>query len=118
MFIFFFQFNFVDVQQWCVVNKKLNCNVVLVRPGARTESTELTRIREGTRYNSEDVDTRFPPESMDDIDSRFGASTRNTINERYDSSHELDHRFSDSYQLGDNYRGRVGAPPRGIFDDV
>ncbi|CAH1155897.1 unnamed protein product [Phaedon cochleariae] len=67
----------------------------------------------GTRFSS-DVDTRFPPE-QDDIESRFGASTR--INERYDSS-DLEPRFSDSYQLDNNYRSRVGGAPRGIFDDV
>lgn len=66
----------------------------------------------GTQFTS-DIDTKFPPE-QDDIDSRFGASTGigNTF-----STREFEPQFSDSYQLGDNYRGRVGAP-RGIFDDV
>lgn len=89
----------------------------------RTRNTELTqaesnRLRdrdvnasyEGTRIDTDDIATAFPPD--DDIDARFGASTR------YVSSRELEPRFSDSYQHDDNYRGRVGMPPRGIFDDV
>lgn len=68
----------------------------------------------GTKFSNDDIDTRFPPD--DDIDARFGASTG--VNERYDSSNELEPRFSDSYQLNNNYRTRVGVPPRGIFDDV
>lgn len=84
----------------------------------RSGQTELNRLRdrdvsasyEGTRIDTEDIATAFPQD--DDIDARFGASTR------YVSSRELEPRFSDSYQHDDNYRGRVGVPPRGIFDDV
>ncbi|KAJ3642157.1 hypothetical protein Zmor_024966 [Zophobas morio] len=95
-----------------------------IRPMTQLENLDGTRSNllqeshplesyDGTRYTTE-VDTRFPPDT-DDIDARFGASTR--INERYTSSRELEPRFSDNYQLDSNYR-RVGAPPRGIFDDV
>lgn len=65
---------------------------------------------EGTRIDAADITAAFPQD--DDIDARFGASTR------YVSSRELEPRFSDSYQHEDGYRGRVGMPPRGIFDDV
>ncbi|XP_022918064.1 LMBR1 domain-containing protein 2 homolog [Onthophagus taurus] len=91
-----------------------------------SESTHTNLLRnhdnvdsyDGTRFQMEvdDVDTRFPPDLSQDIDSRFGISTRSIINERYDSSTELEPNFIDTYQL--NNRDRVGAPPRGIFDDV
>lgn len=74
---------------------------------------------DGTRYDMDlEVDTRFPPENLQDIDSRFGISTRNVINEQYDSATDLDAAFTDNYQIGSNYKNRVGGPPRGIFDDV
>lgn len=76
----------------------------------RLRDRDIGASYEGTRIDAEDVTTAFPPD--DDIDSRFGASTR------YVSSRELEPRFSESYQHDDNYRGRVGMPPRGIFDDV
>lgn len=76
----------------------------------RLRDRDINASYEGTRIDTEDVATAFPPD--DDIDARFGASTR------YVSSRELEPRFSDSYQHDDNYRGRVGVPPRGIFDDV
>lgn len=82
----------------------------LLKDGGHVESYE------GTRFNSSDVDTSFPPDSNEDISTRFGVSTHKIINERFDSSEELDPRFSDSYQ-SHNYK-RVGPPPRGIFDDV
>lgn len=90
------------------------------------ESTRANLLRgndhhesyEGTRFNVDDIDTEFPPENIQDVESRFGVSTRNIINERYDSSTELDPGFSEGYQLDNNYRNRVGYPPRGIFDDV
>lgn len=58
---------------------------------------------------------------MTDIDARFGASTRDHINDRYDSNSG-----AGGYQLDDSFEvfrsstgtGRVGPPPRGIFDDV
>ncbi|CAG9856412.1 unnamed protein product [Phyllotreta striolata] len=68
----------------------------------------------GTKYTSE-IDTRFPP-SEDDIDVRFGASTG--ISERFGNPSELEARFSDNYQLDGFNRSRVGASPRGFFDDV
>ncbi|CAH0555447.1 unnamed protein product [Brassicogethes aeneus] len=70
---------------------------------------------EGTKYTSADVDTRFPPEDLD-VDSRFGASTH--VHERFDSPEDFEPRFSDGYQSSGVGRGRVGIPPRGIFDDV
>ncbi|KAJ8920064.1 hypothetical protein NQ315_011718 [Exocentrus adspersus] len=95
-----------------------------IRPAQQLDPVENTRsvLRDshglesydGTKFSSEDIDTRFPPD--DDIDARFGASTG--ISERYTSSHELEPRFSNSYQTEGNYRTRLGAPPRGIFDDV
>lgn len=66
---------------------------------------------ESTRYTSDDVDTRFPPDEMD-IDARFGASTH--INERFNNSPE----FETTYQMGSGQRTRVVISPRGIFDDV
>uniref|UniRef100_A0A1Y1L8F3 LMBR1 domain-containing protein n=2 Tax=Photinus pyralis TaxID=7054 RepID=A0A1Y1L8F3_PHOPY len=82
----------------------------LLKEGGNVESYE------GTRFNSSDVDTSFPPDSNEDIGARFGVSTHKIINERFDSSEDLDPRFSDGYQ-SHNYK-RVGPPPRGIFDDV
>lgn len=89
--------------------------VIFLTQGRSAESNrlrdrEVAASYEGTRIDAQDVETAFPQD--DDIDARFGASTR------YVSSRELEPRFSDSYQLEDNYRERVGVPPRGIFDDV
>lgn len=76
----------------------------------------------GTRYSADEIDTRLPAgDSMTDIDARFGASTRDHINDRYNSNSE-----AGGYQLDDSFEvfrsstgtGRVGPPPRGIFDDV
>lgn len=73
---------------------------------------------DGTRFTMGKVDTS-PLDLSDSINSRFGISTHSTIDECYDSSQELDPRFSDdSYQMDSSYRNRVGGPPRGIFDDV
>lgn len=83
------------------------------RSNLLTESHPLETY-DRARYTSE-IDTRLPPDG-DDIDARFGASTG--INERFHNTQDIDPIFSDTYQLEGNYRNRVGAPPRGIFDDV
>ncbi|XP_019870589.1 LMBR1 domain-containing protein 2 homolog [Aethina tumida] len=89
-----------------------------IRPMTQLENMEGTRSNllrgssfESTRYTSDDVDTRFPPDEMD-IDARFGASTH--INERFNNSPE----FETTYQMGSGQRTRVVISPRGIFDDV
>ncbi|CAH1122740.1 unnamed protein product [Ceutorhynchus assimilis] len=86
--------------------------------GRPMQQLESSRIRDsynldtynGTSYTNDEVDTTFPPVE-DEIDQRFGASTG--LGTR--NAHNSDTRFSDGYQ-SDNRR--VGAPPRGIFDDV
>lgn len=94
-----------------------------MRPVSRelTESRKPSLMRDSVNLKSYNgtsankVDTSFYPNSTDDIDDRFGASTHQSINNQFDTFEDLETRFSD--QFGSN-RGRVGLPPKGIFDDV